>query len=166
MQSHVTVALLGRFKGETGEKYHLLPLAGTTNSGLKPRLWIGRALSELAKRGITRGPMFRTENGQPIRAGVMEPSLFLRLEQVQLLRPDLISDQVDIAEVYGVSRSFRRGSTTEAGNRGVPANIIEINNRWRRVECAGTSATSLGMREHYTGVCLALPQLLRYSTAL
>ena len=164
--AHVTVALLGRVKGETGEKYHLMPLAGETKSGLKPRLWIGRAIAALAKEGITRGPLFRTKAGQPIRAGAMEMQFFTRLETVQMLRPDLIPEQVDVCDVYGVSRSFRRGSTTEAGNRGVPANIIEMNNRWRRAERAGTSQASMGMREHYTDVRLSLPQLLRYSLAL
>ena len=166
VETHVTVALLGRFKGETGENNHLLPLASETSSGLKPRLWIGRAISALARRGITRGPLFRTEKGQPIRAGAMEARFFQRLEYVQETRPDLISQQVDVGEEYGVSRSFRRGSTTEAGNRGVPASTIEMNNRWRKAERSGASQSSLGMREHYTDVRLALPQLLRYSKAL
>lgn len=166
VEPHVTVALLGRFKGETGEKYHLLPLAAETKSGLKPRLWIGRAIALLARKGITRGPLFRTTTGQPIHAGSMEYKFFFRLEEVQALHPDLIPDQVDVPEVYGVSRSFRRGSTTEAGNRGVAPNIIEMNNRWRKVERAGTAQASIGMREHYTDVRMALPQLLRYSAAL
>ena len=166
VDAHVTVALLGRFKGETGEKYHLLPLASVTSSGLQPRLWIGRAIAALAKRGVSRGPLFQTSKGQPIRAGAMEAKFIQRLEYVQEKRPDLISQQVDVAEEYGVSRSFRRGSTTEAGNRGVAASIIEMNNRWRKTERSGMSQSSLGMREHYTDVRLALPQLLRYSSAL
>jgi len=32
---HVVAALLGWFKGETGEKYHLIPLPVVTNSGIK-----------------------------------------------------------------------------------------------------------------------------------
>ena len=96
----------------------------------------------------------------------MEAQFFRRLEVIQEMRPDLIPDQVDVAEEYGVSRSFRRGSTTEAGNRGVAAHIIEMNNRWRKAERSGASQTSLGMREHYTDVRLALLQLLRYSKAL
>ena len=143
-----------------------MPLAGETRSGLKPRLWVGRAISELANKGVTRGPLFRTPNGQPIRAGSMEPIFFARLEEVQEMRPDLIPEQVDVTDVYGVSRSFRRGSTTEAGNRGVPATVIELNNRWRKTERSGMSQASLGMREHYTDISLALPQLLKYSKAL
>lgn len=163
---HATVALLGRIKGETGEKYHLMPLAAETRSGLQPRLWIGRALGLLEKRGIMRGPLFQTASGDPIRFGVMEPKFIDRLEAVQISRPDLLSDQVEVAEAYGVRRSFRRGSTTEAGNRGVPSDVVDANNRWRKVENAGTRQASMNMQEHYTDVRLSLDKLLVYSTAL
>jgi hypothetical protein len=36
---HVVAPLLGRFKGEDGERYHLLLMAEVTSSGLEPR-WI------------------------------------------------------------------------------------------------------------------------------
>mmetsp|Transcript_15422 Transcript_15422/g.21974 ORF Transcript_15422/g.21974 Transcript_15422/m.21974 type:complete len:144 (+) Transcript_15422:4376-4807(+) len=143
-----------------------MPIAGETRSGLKPRLWVGRAIAALADKGITRGPLFSTSSGQPIRAGAMEPKFFARLEEVQAIRPDLIPEQVDVTDVYGVSRSFRRGSTTEAGNRGVPTTVIELISRWRKTERAGMSQVSLGMRGHYTDVSLALPQLFKYSKAL
>jgi hypothetical protein len=38
--THGVVALLGRFKNEIGEKYHLMPVPMETNSGLKPMVWI------------------------------------------------------------------------------------------------------------------------------
>jgi hypothetical protein len=41
-QDHVIVPLLGRFKGETGERYHLTPLASETSSGLKVKEWLKR----------------------------------------------------------------------------------------------------------------------------
>jgi len=36
---HIVLPLLGRFKGEKGEKHHLLPLAAVTDSGIEPRKW-------------------------------------------------------------------------------------------------------------------------------
>jgi hypothetical protein len=36
---YVMVPLLGRFKNEIGEQYHLTPLAAETKSGLKLKLW-------------------------------------------------------------------------------------------------------------------------------
>ena len=40
---HVVVPLLGRFKGETGERCYLLLLANTTDSGIQMRKWVERA---------------------------------------------------------------------------------------------------------------------------
>jgi hypothetical protein len=39
---HVVVPLLGRLKGKTGERYHLMILTKVTNSGLEPGKWADR----------------------------------------------------------------------------------------------------------------------------
>lgn len=166
VSKHATIALLGRIKGETGEKYHLMPLCATTRSGLEPRLWIGRAMDAMEKRGITGRPLFRTSQGFPIRFSEMEPKFIEGLEVVQATRPDILSDQINVEDEFGIRRSFRRGSTTETGNRGVPPEVIDANNRWQKVEKAGTSQASFTMREHYTDVRILLDKLLIYSSAL
>ena len=163
---HVVIALLGRFKNEVGEKYHLIPLAAETKSGLKVRLWVGRVLEEYAARGITQGPMFRTSDGFPVKAGAYEEFFLQRLERTQAERPDLITKDTIVSEEYGIYRSFRRGATSEATNRGVKPDVIEANNRWRKVENAEGRAAGFGMREHYADVRLILDQLLRFSKAL
>jgi hypothetical protein len=82
-------------------------------------------------------------------------------------RPDLLGRDVDIEEVYGISKSFRRGSTLRATDRGVPPEVTNANNRWRKVESAKLrKATSLSMQEQYTDVSLTLNQLLRYSAEM
>ena len=43
---HVVIALLGCFKGEMGEKYHLMPLAAEASSGLRDCQWVGRFLDK------------------------------------------------------------------------------------------------------------------------
>jgi hypothetical protein len=70
---YVVVALLGRFKGETGENYHLMPIAAVTNQGLEPRKWIGQLLQVYEEKGIGHGPLFRRSDGGCIRAGDLEP---------------------------------------------------------------------------------------------
>lgn len=163
---HVIIALLGRFKGETGICYHILPILSTTPSGLEPRKWIGRVLEFYRYKGITHGPMFRNRFNQRIKAGDLEPKFLERLEQVQETRPDLIASHVDIADEYGIYRSFRRGSTSTAVNQGLSKDIIDTNNRWRKFEQAGASRPSQSMKDHYTDVKLILNQLLRFSEAL
>ncbi len=43
--AHVVIALLGRFKGEKGEKYHYMVLVIKTKSGLMPAKWIGSGVA-------------------------------------------------------------------------------------------------------------------------
>jgi hypothetical protein len=171
---HVTVALLGRFKGEVGENYHLLPIVPITRSGINNKLWIGinnklwigRLLALYKSYGVFSGPTFRNSRGLKIKAGDMEPVFFDRLEQVQASRPDLIPTSDDVVEDYGIYRSFRRGSTSEATNQGLPPEVIDANNRWRKFHRAGASRPTLQMRDHYADVRLTLKQTLRYSSSL
>jgi hypothetical protein len=124
------VALLGRFKGETGEYYHLIPLVNVTNHGLEPRKWIRRSIDIYHASGIRHGPLFRDYLGQRARAGNFEERFFERLESVKERKPHLMNSTEDIREEYGVFRSFRRGATSEDVNEGVSGEAIDANNRW------------------------------------
>ena len=160
---HVVVALIGRFKGESGTRYHLMPLVEKTRSGLEPRKWIGRLIECYKERNITHGPLFRGKDNAKMAQREMTQIFHRRLIEVQRTRSDLISEDVDIEEVYNVSRSFRRGSTSRAIDRGLPPEVSEANNRWRKFERAKAAEPSLSMREKYTDVKLAVNSLLRYS---
>jgi len=81
---HIVIAILGRFKGEIGENYHLLPIVTVTSSRIENKLWIGRLLDEYAKMNISSGPLFRNKRGFKIRAIDFEPQFFDRLESIQL----------------------------------------------------------------------------------
>ena len=48
---NVIVALLGHFKGKTGEKYHLIPLLVQTNSGIKVGKWMEVLVAVWTKEG-------------------------------------------------------------------------------------------------------------------
>jgi hypothetical protein len=166
-RKHVVITLIGRFKTETGEKRHMLPLAATTASGLEPRKWIGRMIEWYKKKGITKGPVFRDfDSGMAVRASEYEFDILVELEAIQRDTRGIISESIDVFESYGVSRSFRRGSNTHAINQGVTEATINHNNRWSIVERAKGRAPKLGMQQHYSEVLQLLPTLLRYSSAL
>ena len=40
-QPHIMVNIQGRFKGETGGKWHMVPLVDYTNLCIKVRRWVG-----------------------------------------------------------------------------------------------------------------------------
>jgi hypothetical protein len=52
---HVMVPLLGRFKGETGEIWHLLPIVWRTRSGIEAGLWASRLKESLLERRRLNG---------------------------------------------------------------------------------------------------------------
>jgi hypothetical protein len=163
---HVMVTLLGRFKGETGERWHLLPVVWKTRSGIEAGVWANRLKESLLERRRLNGFVFSDKKGKQAKASTLEPSLFAQLNWVRIRYPDLFPPNVNIEDDYGVARSGRRGSSTEAANQGVHSDIIEMICRWRKVERAQGRAPNLGMREHYMEVSQALETFLKYSRPL
>jgi hypothetical protein len=130
------------------------------------RKWIGRLLQEYQELGISHGPLFRDGAGLPLRAGELEEDFFSRLEKTQDDQPDLISKDVDVSEELGIYRLFRRGATSEATNWKISAEVIDANNRWRKVKQAEGRQAGLNMRDHYTDVRLIVDLLVEFSLGL
>ena len=122
---HVVAPLLGRFKGEDGERYHLILLSSVTQSGLQPRKWLERLVSRRREQGKASGPAFSDINGDVVSSSVYENIILETLKSIQDSRPDLIGPELDVFESYGISRSFRRGATTQAQEQGVPLDAIK-----------------------------------------
>jgi hypothetical protein len=164
---HVVIALLGRFKTEISQKYHLMPIVVKTQTGLEPGLWIQRMVEWYDRKGIVRGWVFRNfKTDEAARARDYEWDILHELENIQLDTHGIIGENINVMDEYGVSRSFRRGSDTHALNQGVAISDIERNNRWRSVENAGSKQVVLRMVHHYEDVSLMLKSLLRYSGPL
>jgi len=163
---HVVIALLGRFKNEIGECHHLMPVLVTTPRGLEPGKWVKRVLDSYEQINVVSGYMFRNPDGTKMKAKEMEPRFHDRLFCIQREQPRLISPELDAVEEYGVSRSFRRGATSDVTNQGAPPHVIELNGRWRKSYQSGASRPSVTIREHYTDVRLTLNTLLAFSKYL
>jgi len=163
---HVVVPLLGRFKNEVGERFHLVLLASTSRSGLTPRRWVEALVLVRESEGKVQGPAFCDDQGNKAKTSLYNEVILDALLRVQERRKDLIPESVDVLEEYGANRSFRRGSTTQAGNQGVAAEDIEVVNRWRKVERAKGTQPNLKMRDHYSEISQMKKRLLRYSAAL
>jgi hypothetical protein len=162
---HVIVPLIGRIKGETGERYHMCVLARETKSGIQGGIWADRLAAVNKERGRYRGPLFRTKKGHRAKIGDFESDFLARMEQLKIVRKSLFEPGVEISESYSLFRSLRRGSTTEAVKNRVGQDIIELNNRWRKFDRARGMKPSLGMKDHYTEIKLILAALWQYSRA-
>jgi len=161
---HVVVQLMGRFKRETGERSHLLPLAFETASGISSGMWTERFMQAWAMLGKKKNSFaFVDKKGRPNRIGYYDLEFVQRLHEVKATRPGLFPPGVNIADCYSLCRSLRRGSTSEAENRGIRQSVIEMNNRWRILEKAKGRQPNLPMRQHYSDLLLMLPTLVEYS---
>jgi uncharacterized damage-inducible protein DinB len=164
-KDYVIVPLLGRFKNELGEQYHLTPLIAETSSGLKIRLWIKRFLEACSRAGRTRGPAFMAPRGEPSYQW-FEREILERLHRIQQAYPDLIAEDVQVLEDYGLSRSFRRGATSEARARGIDRDDVDLTNHWRSFEGAKGKRPRMAMRDYYSDIRLLIPALIRFSEGL
>ena len=54
----------------------------------------------------------------------LEVDILDRIGRIQQRYPELFRPGLEVHEEYGLSRSFRRGSNSEAQNRGVPDRIV------------------------------------------
>ncbi len=113
---HIVISLLGRFKNEIGESYHLMPVLATTPRGLEPHKWVERVLDEYRHINVTFGYMFRNYDGMKMKLKTLESKFYDPLELIKLKRPDLIDREVEVSEEYGLSQSFWRGGTSK-GNK-------------------------------------------------
>ena len=165
---HVLFPMMGRFKGETGERNLIFCLANVSVSGIPNRRWLERLarLLRLEGRHKEAGPAFCDSEGFVLSSSVLNKELHFVLSNLQASRPDLIANDVVVTEAYNVYRSFRRGSTTRAREAKVPKDIIEINNRWSKVERKSGGMPRMSMADLYTEIKQALATKLRFSKSL
>jgi len=164
--AYVIIPLLGRLKNENGEKYHLTPLCSITSSGIQVEIWVRRLVQCQAHFGRFQGPAFTTLGGSPAGTQALEMGILDRLHAIQARHLDLITPDMQVYEEYGLSRSFRRGSTSEARARKVDGRDVRLINRWRSFDEGRGRRPRLNMQDHYSGIRLLIPALLRYSLAL
>lgn len=164
--AYVIVPLLGRLKNEVGERYHLTPLCSTTSSGLEVEKWLRRLASVHEEFGRTKGPAFSTSSGSFARIKDFELDILDRIHTIQTQYPSIVPPDINVYEEYGLSRSFRRGSTSEARARKVDDRDVDLANRWRCFENSKGRRPRLAMHDHYSDIRLLIPALIRYSYGL
>jgi len=163
---YCVIPLLGRFKNEEGERWHLMLAASYTQSGFKVRCWLERLVSILVIERKFAGPAFCHESGKVVRSLEMDAEFHVQLEAVQESNSDLIQSSVIVSEAFSIYRSLRRGSTSRAGELAIPETVVNLHNRWREVEAGGGHVHTRNMRANYTDLRLTRKVRLQYSKAL
>jgi len=153
---HVTVALLGHFKGETKVDHHLIAIASVTRSGLEPRWWIKKLVSVCASEGRHNGPAFLDEHGQLASSPDYNSTFQGYLLCIQA-ETTLIDKDVDVFKVYNTYRTLRKTSTTRIERSGFGNDFVDKMNRWRAQEGAQGRMVRRRMSAHYADAVLFMP---------
>ena len=161
----VTVCLLGKFKGETGERYHSIILASNTVSGIEVRWWMEQVLMVCASEGRSTGYVFAGTDGSPPESSEYNALFRQYLRRIQFEGEESFPPSEDISR-YGISRSLRKTAVTRASRAGVGSEIVEAINRWRTVENAKGTRPKHNMRNHYTDARALAPMTWRYAYVL
>ena len=108
--------LMGQFKGERGESNLIFCLVNVSNSGILNRKWLERLarLLRMEGRHYKAGPTFCDLEGFMLSSLALNNELHQVLSNLQMVRPDLIGNNVVVTNVYNVFQSFRQGATTQA----------------------------------------------------
>ena len=163
---HVVIPLLGRFKNEDGERWHIMLSVAKTSSKLEVRKWIERLeeVLRLEQRGL--GPAFCDRHGDMLPFAWVDERFVEEVKQVQLSHPQLIESSIDVEEKNSIFRSIRKGSTARATDMKVGQVTIDLHNRWRTIENRGGSRSSKSMQDYYSDLRLTINAILTYSRAL
>ena len=160
---HIMLTLRGRFKGEEGWKWHMLPIADVTKSRIPHRRWITRGMESRARKGWQGGWFFCRKGRMQGRMSDYDASFKQWLVVLKDARPGLIPDRVDPMEDMSLRRSGRRAVTTEVQNNGLSKPKLEMHNRWKKVERAKGSAPQMDMVATYTQTQEAIKARLEFS---
>ena len=150
--SAISWPIVGRFKAHNGiAGCYMIPIAGTTNSGIKMFSWTQRFLIHMAEQGFVDGWAFRRPDGTRAKASDYRNNIFRKLEIIQE-SSNLIDPECNVWEDFGVQRSGRRFFTTEATKNGVSPHLIELQARWQTDRAKGSRSVQRTMIHTYSEV--------------
>jgi hypothetical protein len=167
---HLTIALLGKIKGETGDRAHLLPSVPVTSSGIQVEASLKRLMDFKSRKGFKTGPAISDLQGRVFEPRAMNDALLEVMEDIfdnhRDLFPPTITSREMLRQRYQAFRTLRRTSDTRALEMKVAQPDIDLVNRWKSVEKADGSRPARPMRQWYAEFALLLAPFLRYTWAM
>ncbi len=153
---HVTICLLGKFRGETGVDHHLITVANETTSGLRPRWWLEKLLAICEMEGRTTGPAFASADGT-LASSPDYDAVFRKYLKILQEETDLIPEDHDVDVLYSTFRTLRKTATTRIERSGFGNQFVDQMNRWRPQEKAQGRVARRRMNAHYADALLLMP---------
>jgi hypothetical protein len=166
-ERYVVVALLGKIKGESGDRSHLLPCVAKTLSGIKVKRSLKRLLDFKRSIGHVVGPAISDLEGKIFDSRALNDAFLEILEDLfesaRELFPASIDGIEELRKRIQAYRTFRRTSDSIAIEEKVAQADIDVVNRWQTIERAAGSRPNRPMRQHYAELELLLKPFLRYT---
>ena len=168
LHAHTVLPLQGLFKGEVGERNIIFCLSNVTISGIPVRKWAERLvdLLVLEKKNSTVGPAFCDEEGLVLNSTFFDEHLHRMLGIIQIRFPELVDPGIQVSERFYIFRSFRRGSNTRAKEMKVDSGVVDLNNRWRKVQMKSGGKPKMSMAALYLELSQVLGSQTEYSKAM
>lgn len=166
-QDSFEVIITGKTKGNQvrGRRFGIPCAWETEGSGLKPGLWTRRLIRSKERSGVLWQYLFQNQNST-LKVGSYKDMFLGALALGQARGFQGIKEQANVYDEYGILRSLRRGVTAHARNVGVPGEIINSVNRWRKHANSQTGAPRLDMVGVYSQLEAIKPYILRFSKSL
>ena len=139
--------------------------ASVTKSGFQVRLWTKAVVQLLVEEGNVQGPAICDNTGYLLSTSEVDTEFHSQLQVVKDSHPELFPGVTDVETEFGISQSFRRGSTSRAIAEGLKEEV-DAQNRWRKTEMSEGSMPYGSMRQHYSDLRLLAPVLIPYSKAM
>ena len=114
--------------------------------------------------GETHGKLFRRRL-RPAKILEFEDDFYKVLERVQDTS-DLISKELCVRDMFGISRSLRRGVTAHSKNMRIDKELRDAINRWGREANTKLGVARLDMGDTYTTLESIMPLILEFSQSL
>jgi hypothetical protein len=164
---YIVIALLGKIKGESGDRAHLLPCVPVTSSGIDVKASLLRLMEFKRNQGYTDGPAISDVNDRVLSHRALNDSLLEVLKDLfdshRKLFPASILDKETLRKRIQVYRMLRRTSDTRALEQKVGQTDIDVVNHWKALERADGNRPHRPMRQHYAELELLIGPFLRYT---
>jgi hypothetical protein len=161
----VCLCLVGKFKGENGERHHSLVLANESMPGLETRWWIEKLLEVCQQEGRTRGFAFQQADGFPPSAADFNMLVRQYLREIQDSKPKLLSPDEDLSR-YGIRRTYRKSAENRARRAVMKDEEVIVMNRWKTTEQAQGRRPRHAMIDHYSDARALVLITWKYSYSL
>lgn len=163
---YVMITLRGRFKTETGERWHCLPICDNNRSQIPYRTWIRRLLRRRVNEAEGNNEwLLRGKEGRRAKISDYNEMFCDYMSMLRNERPDVFSTGT-LMDMFSLRRSMRRGAIVATTGERVQDSVVQLINRWRMKENAKGTEPGLNMHQTYSQVRSMYTTLKAYSKAI